>query len=382
MDIKKEIEKTIKENNFKKEQIKEKKDKEYLISTNLPNLDLMSFLGNFEDLYDISEVIKNKYVSFKIKDDENEEKYKILKKVYETYFLDIEKKLVKSLTIKDIFTKHDLFNSYIEERYPHQTNDYLEEINEKDLKWTKKKHDSHEKYINANIEEIEKNFIKFMQKFYKLTEEDAKKIIKIVKEEFLSIKKELGILIKNEIHIFRFESKIESSREDIRFASEKIREFSNENEKKIREYYEKESKIKNKVLSELNMTELEMKDLNLWEKAYSANNQDFVKRIDEKMRNGIKEMQLIDAETITGFPTFSFFNYYNISEREYSTIKPLIREISNIYLAKEMVLDKELIYSNIEKLIDKINKKEDVSDFKLTNNKSENSKYEINRLKR
>lgn len=353
-----------KENKLKKE------DSKYLIKSTELEVDIVDFLSNFEKVYEVEELAQKKYYSFKIKDDEEGKLYELISDIFDKHSDSIISLKKEGLSIMDLAVNGTLMDAYISEfNYIHDKERLLSSIKNSD-DWDNKKKNEQLGFKELNLDDTKETLSKFIFEVYDLTKEDSERLTNVIYNEVLESLNDAGTMI-SDFHITAGDingkisdkldklEKIEKTIFKSDFNHFLIKMIDSSNSNKII-YFKKETKMKGSVLKEFGSAKLTMRDQLEWEESYLNGDEETEKRIEKKLRDSIKKCNIPNAETVTGFPTLGFFNYYNISEREYCTTYPLIREVSNIILAKKVALDRELFADKIENILLKINKGEKI----------------------
>ncbi len=348
----------------RKEKEGKNKDNKYLIKASEIEIKVEEFLTNFKDVYEVEELIENEYYSFKIKNDDKKRTYSLISDAFEDYSEAIIKAKKKDMPILEL--SMNVIDSYISEFHPHHRKESLKENVEKSKNWDERKAKEQQEFYSLDEDKVKEKLSNFVNQVYDLNISESKRFVDLTYNAAVKGLETSGIIVGDyylnaEDIKPKLKEEIQEGEENIlekiklmdksRKTRDEIHEISNISNENKRKYFKIESKLKANVLKEIGKKTLPMRHLKEWEEAYMGGNEEIEKRLDKELMNKIKECEIPNAETVSGFPTFGFFNYYNISEREYCTVYPLVREISNIALAHEIAKNKVEVSSKIEKAI-------------------------------
>lgn len=130
-------------------------------------------------------------------------------------------------------------------------------------------------------------------------------------------------------------------------------------EKQKSEHYRRKDDNFIKQVLEKAKEKSDIKNLNLiglikWQKAYSNNDTELENKIEKGLAKKIKSHNLrpIKTSDLTSRNVFEFFNYYNISEKEYNQETPIVKEIVNLFSAYYIAQYREKIFEDIQNIIE------------------------------
>ena len=346
----------------------EPKDNKYLIKGNDKGINIPEFLNNFEQAYDIEELVHGTHYSFRIKNADEQNLYSIMSEVYKDYSDEIINETIKKKSVMDIVLDRNFNDAYIDVFREHHKN--LEKTLKQSDDWDIKVVNEHKAFKNVDLDALKDNFATVIHSVYDFSEEDSKRLVDI---SFKHIQKELDqhstILGTFHLGYFDIEPKIKEPIRaldnylDTRMAlSDSMREMTNQSSENIRNFFDTEERLQNDIMKEFGENTLKMRDFEKWEDAYFGDDNKAMKELDYKLLNVLKNSDIPNGETVCGYPTFGFFNYYNMSQKSYSTTRPLIKEITQLILSEKIVRDREEVAQKIENVITDIqngNKPED-----------------------
>jgi hypothetical protein len=346
----------------------EPKDHKYLIKGNDKGINIPEFLSNFEQAYDIEELVDGTHYSFRIKNDDEQNLYSIMSEVYKDYSDEIVNETMKNKSVMDIVLDRNFNDAYIDVFRDHHKN--LKETLKKSDDWDIKVVNEHEAFKNVDMDAVKDSFATVIHSVYDFSEEDSKRLVDI---SFKHIQKELAqhstILGTFHLGYLDIEPKIKEPIRaldnylDTRMAlSDSMRKMGNQSSENIRTFFDTEERLQNDIMKEFGENTLKMRDFEKWEDAYFGDDNKVMKELDDKLFNVLKDSGIPNGETVCGYPTFGFFNYYNMSQKSYSTTRPLIKEFTQVILSEKIVRDREEVAQKIENVITEIqngNKPED-----------------------
>lgn len=142
--------------------------------------------------------------------------------------------------------------------------------------------------------------------------------------------------------------------------SDNLVKYLNILEKQKNEHYKRKDDDFIKQILEKSKEKSGIKNLNLiglikWQKAYNINDTELENKIEKGLVKKIKSHGLhpIKTSDLTSRNVFEFFNYYNISEKEYSQETPIVKEIVNLFSAYYIAQYREKIFEDIQNIIEK-----------------------------
>jgi len=346
----------------KQQENKEPEDHKYLIKGNDKGINISEFLSNFEQAYDIEELVDGTYYSFRIKNDDEQNLYSIMSEVYKDYSDEIVNETMKKKSVMDIVLDRNFNDAYIDVFREHHKD--LKETLKKSDDWDLKVVNEHEAFKNVDMDAVKDSFANVIHSVYDFSEEDSKRLVDI---SFKHIQKELEqhstILGTFHLGYLDIEPKIKEPIRaldnylDTRMAlSDSMRKMGNQSSENIRTFFDTEERLQNEIMKEFGENTLKMRDFEKWEDAYFDDDNKVMKELDDKLFNVLKDSGIPNGETVCGYPTFEFFNYYNISQRAYSTTRPLIKEFTQVILSEKIVRDREEVAQKIENIISDIQK--------------------------
>jgi hypothetical protein len=355
----KDIKELIKKMKNKKEdevEIKVYKNTQYEIASHNEEYKVFDFLKNFDFVENIEKLVEGKLYKFEVKEKEN---YDLLKSVFEEYSSKLEEEInLKSSTKENVtlgsapyITEYSDFQSKEE-----KINDYENPYEQECLK-------QFEDYLSINPNDvIEKmsNFIVTVSENINKKQSDLfvlsiYKEIKKINEENPNIGGMSRLNDYQIVDIHNESPEVFMKSMSLRTNINSVCELLNDSQIRYGKKYSNSfmNKMIKKAKEDSGIKEVIIKNQSEWEDSYSSNNVELEEKLDKELLNKLKQFELPDSSDLSAYNPFQFFNHYNIAEKDYSTIKPVVRELVTVFSAIHSAQFRDKIFNYFDEVLNK-----------------------------
>jgi hypothetical protein len=338
-----------KEEKDKIDKIKKEKIKTYQIKTNHTDVKIKDFLSNFDFVNDIEEIYPERLYLFKV---DTENNYRLLNKV----FRDFEKESLKNIYLKSNSKEKsfEFVNTHIDESR-NTKEEHIKNI-EDNIKYTEEKKSSQYKYKNISTEILETKFSDFISNIYNIEKDKADKFTKSISEQVAQFMKKYPTFGGEVFYSFQFNPMVINSDQKHSETLNKteviddiLEDVVNKNRIHLKAFEDNLGNILKEAKNASGIGKLKINGYDDFESSDEVN-----LLLSKELKKNILDVDIPNCEHITGYPTFRFFNYYNMTERSNSSELPLVREMVNVFTAPHIANRKEKLFVHMDNIISRL----------------------------